>query len=200
MRCFANLHSTVTKNEYSNQRKLKHLETAHNDLISKVVKSPETTESRIESLETKLEDARISKKFARLEDELDRRAARQRYLNEENTRKLNALEIEQGFTNRNVYDSSSEVKERKMIISGVTETPGENVKLTALNCINKVVEAATPNQDPGSTTWGLRKLKIREIDDVFRIGKSHKGNLRRNISVTFQSFDDKVMIFRLKQT
>lgn len=36
MECFASLHSTVSKNQHSNDRKFKRLEEAHNDLAIKV--------------------------------------------------------------------------------------------------------------------------------------------------------------------
>lgn len=161
MKCFAILHTTVNRNQYSNQRKLKYLESAHNDLIDKVVKSAESTESRIESLESKLEEslsanARLSDKLARLEDVHDRRTSRQRFVNEENTRKINSLEIEQGFTNRNLFDCRSETKERKLIISNVAESPSENVKLTALNCINKIIEANLSQKDSDAQKGDLR--------------------------------------------
>lgn len=199
MKCFASLHSTVTKNQHSNQRKLKHLETAHNDLISKVVKSAEATENRIETLESKLEaslsaNAKLADKIARLED----RDNLQRHVNEENNRKINALDIELGYTNRNMFDCRAEVKERKMIISGVSESQGENTKMTALNCINKVIETAIAMKEPGADLERLRKLKIRELDNVYRIGKYTKSARRRNISVTFQSVDDREMAVKAK--
>lgn len=203
MKCFANLHATVNKNQHTNQRKLKRLETAHNELINTVVKSAESTESRLETLESKLEEsisanARLASKIAQIENEHDRRFGLQRHVNEENSRKINDLEIEQGYTNRNVFDCRSEVKERKLIISGLPESKDENVKLTALNSINRVVEAAIALKEPDAHLGGLRKLKMREIDNVFRIGKQAKGSRKRNISVTFLSVDDKDMVVKAK--
>lgn len=91
---------------------------AHNDLVTTVIKSAESTESRIESLEAKLEESisaneRLADKIASLEDKHNRRATLQGHINEENSQKIGTLEIEQGFTNRNVFDCRSEVKERK---------------------------------------------------------------------------------------
>lgn len=203
MKCFATLHSTVIKNDHSNQRKFKGLESAHNDLINKVVKSAETTEGRLEALEAKLEEslsanAKLADKVARLEDDNERKSRLQRHINVVNSDKITALEIEQGYTNRNMYDCRAEVKERKIIISGVAETSGENVKLTALNSINKVIEAALALKESDAHHGGLRKLKIREIDNVYRIGKLRKGHSKRNISVTFLTHDDKEMVTKAK--
>lgn len=201
MGCFAKLHTSITKDQHANQRKFKFLESAHNVLIEKVVKSAESTESRIESLESKLEESlsantKLTDRIASLEEEQGRRTSLQRHINEENSKRISNLEIEQGYTNRNVLECRSEVKERKMIISGLSESSGENVKVTALNTINKVVEAAMALND--QQLDGLRKLKIREIDNVYRIGK-HGGKFRRrNISVTFFSVDDKEMVFKAK--
>lgn len=111
MECFAKLHTTVSKDQHVNQRKSKHLETAHNDLVDKVVKSAESTESRMESLEAKLEEtlsanAKLADKVVHLEEEHSRRASLQR--------QVNSLEIEQGKLK---HDCRSEVKERKIIIT-----------------------------------------------------------------------------------
>lgn len=203
MKCFASLHATVTSNQHTNQRKFKCLETAHNDLISKVVKSAESTENRIELLESKLEkslsaNAKLADKMAKLENDYDLRFNRQRRVNEQNAEKINDLEIEQGFTNRNMFDCRAEVKECKLIISGVDESNGENVKVTALNCINKVVEITLFLKEPDAHMAGLRKLKICDIDNVYRIGKQPRGSRRRNISVTFLTSDDKDMIVKAK--
>lgn len=202
MGCFAKLHTLVTKDQHANQRKFKFLESAHNDLIGKVVKLAETTELRIESLEAKLEESlssntKLTERVASLDEEQSRRINLQRHINEDNSKRIDALEIEQGFTNRNVLDCRSEVKERKMIISGLQESKGENVKLTALNSINKVVEKAIALGDRSEQPGGLRKLKICDIDNVFRIGKHGKFK-SRNISVTFLTVDDKEMIFKAK--
>lgn len=39
MNCFADLHATVTKNQRSNDRKFKHLESAHNEFAVKITNS-----------------------------------------------------------------------------------------------------------------------------------------------------------------
>lgn len=192
MKCFAALHSTVIKNQHGNERKLKCLEAAHNDLVGKVVKSAESTESRIESLEAKLEESlsantELADKVARLEGEQDRRAGLQRLVNEDNSKKINALEIDLGFTNRNMYDCRSEVKERKMIIVGVAESSGENVKIAALNCINTVIEAAMIHSiDDKEMVFGAKSdlkddqnIKYFFNDDISNDGRVLKTKLKR---------------------
>lgn len=203
MECFANLHSTVSRNQSSNQQNFKRLEAAHNDMVNKVVKSAESTESRLESLEAKLEESlaaneKLVDKVTNLENEQDRRFKIQRQINDDSSKTINSLEIEQGYTNRYLHDCRSETKERKMIISGIPESSGENVKMTALNKINKVIEAVLALKNPDHDLTGVRKLKVRDIDNVYRIGKNPSGSRKRNISVTFLSVDDREMVINAK--
>lgn len=123
---------------------------------------------------------------------------RQHCVNAENSKKINSLEINQGYTEKNVLDLASEVKERKIIISRVQESPNEDVKTTALESINKVVNAAIANIHPDASLNGLRILMPSAIDNVFRIGKPRGGNHRRNISVTVHSKEDKDMVVKAR--
>lgn len=114
----------------------------------------------------------------------------QKQVNFENNKKFTVPKEEQGVTNKTMYDCYSEVKERKLIIAGVTETPNEDVAKVALDSINKVIEAAIATKDPGGHLCGLRKLHRGSIDNIYRIGKNARGPFSRNISVTFLRFDD----------
>lgn len=105
--------------------------------------------------------------------------------------------MEQGYTNKVVYDCYSEVKERKITISGVSEFPGENTAVVALGCINKVIEAAIKMKHPDAHLEGLRKLQYDSIDKAFRLGKAGK-NRKRIIVVTLMRIADKDMIFKAK--
>lgn len=148
MECFANLHSTVIRNQASNLGNLKRLETTHNDMVNKVVKSAESTEGRFETLECLSVNAKLTERIDYLEGEQSRRFNVQRQLIEENSKKTNSLEVDLGFTNRNMFDRWADTKERKIVISGIAESSGEDVKTTALNAINKVVTSALTLKDP----------------------------------------------------
>lgn len=197
MDCFATLQSSVNKNQRSNDKKFKQLEGAHNELATKVASSTISNRMRIEALEAQLKDS-LSKN-TRLENritQLEGAQEDQRLRNKKQRKINNDLEMEQGYINKNLYDHGSEIKERKMIISGVLESPGEVVSTVALNCIHKIIDAAIASKQPNSTQLGgLRKLNRNSIDNVFRIGKHGR---RRNISVTFVKFDDKEMVFKAK--
>lgn len=203
MECFASLHSTVSKNQNSNNRKFKKLEEAHNDLAVKVKDTSLSTVSRLESLEarlkeTQLENTKLSDQVKKLQDDHANMNRLQKQVNYENDKKFTILEEEQGVTNKTMHDCYSEVKERKLIISGVAEAKNEEVAKAALDNINKVIEAAIALKNPEENLCGLRKLHRGSIDNVYRIGKNARGPFSRNISVTFLRFDDKDMVIRAK--
>lgn len=101
--------------------------------------------------------------------------------------------MKQNYTDKNVLDLASEVKERKIIVSRVYETSNEDVSTVALECINKVINAAIATDD---SLEGLKILKPTAIDNVFRIGKPRGGNHRRNIAITFSRKDEKDMVIK----
>lgn len=203
MDCFATLHSTVTKNQRCNEKKFKCLEGAHNDLATKVDNSEMATKSKIDSLEAQLTESlsttsRLSSRIEQLEDEQKRFVSTQSKVNDSQAKELNKLTIEQGFTNKYVHDCSSEIKECKVIIAGVHEPQDENVSTTALNSINKLINAALADKNQDIKKEGLRKLYLSDISNVYRIGKPRRGNFKRNIVVTFVRTLDKEMVYRAK--
>lgn len=171
MECFANLHSTVSRNQNSNSRKFKCLESAHNDLVTKVSNSNSVIVDRLDSLESKLKESqsennKLAEKLKRLEDEQICKDRIQKQVNDNTARKFITLEEEHGFTNKNVYDCRSEVKERKLILSNVAENPNEDVSKSALDTINKIIETAISTKDPGANLDGLRKLHRGSSDNA----------------------------------
>lgn len=195
--CFNIMQKKAVKKEKSDDRKFRRLELAHNELITKIVDSSSATDSRLTSIEDKLARSEESNKnllerIASLETNQDA----QHSLNRENSKRFNTLEVNQNYTNKNVLDLASEVKERKIIISRVYKSSNEDVNTTALECINKVINAAIANIHPDASLEGLRILMPKSIDNIFRIGRLRGTNHRRNISVTFMSKDDKDMVIR----
>lgn len=199
--CFNIMQKKSLKKEKSDDRKFKRLEAAHNELVTKIVDSSADTDSRFSAIEEKLaksEEANknLLEKLANLETNQDRHFNIQRAINKESSKKFNTLEVNQEYTDKNVLDLASEVKQRKIIISRVYEPSSEDVNTTALECINKVINAAIATIHPDASLDGLRILMPKAIDNVFRIGKKRGANHRRNISVTFLCKDDKDMVFR----
>lgn len=202
MNCFATLHATVTNNQRSNDRKFKSLETAHNDFAVKMTDSTTSNRSRIELLESELRESKANNsalltRITEIEEKQSRSHSQQRQVNEQHSKSIKDLKIEQGFTNKSVNDCFSEVKERKVIISGVPEFPGENTTVVALGCINKIIGAAINSKHPDVHPDGLNKLRYESLDKAFRIGRAGK-NRNRNISVTFMRGSDKDMVYTAK--
>lgn len=203
--CFNIVQKQSLKNEKSNNRKFKHLETAHNELLSTVVDSSRATDSRIADLESKLArcietNKDLTDKVSSLVANHDRQTAIQHSINADTSKKMNTLQVNQGYTDKNVLDLASEVKERKIIISRVYEAADEDVKTTALECINKVINAAIAKIHPDDSLNGLRILMPNAIDNVFRIGKPRAGKYNRNISVTFIHVEDKDMLITARSS
>lgn len=201
MNCFADLHATVTKNQNSNEKKFKHLESAHNELAVKVTNSVSVNRNRIELLESQLKDSMsansaLVNRISQLEGKQERILSDQSSINAKTSKDLKDLRIEQGITNRNVYDCFAETKERKMIISGVNEAPDEDTLSVALSCLNKVIDAAIAQKKP-EDLGRLKRLSQPSLDKAFRLGKVGK-NRRRNISLTFMRIADKDMVFSAK--
>lgn len=200
--CFHTVQKTSKKEQRNNNRKFKHLEQAHNDLISKVVNSATLNDEKFEQLEERLAQSELmnkdlTDKIANLEARQERQVAVQHAINTDNSKKMNVLELNQGYTDRNVLNLGSEVKERKIIISRVYESRNEDVITLALECINKVINAAIAGLPADAGLNGLRILMPQAIDNVYRIGKPRSGSAR-NISVTFMRKDEKEMVCRAR--
>lgn len=199
--CFNRVQKRASKTERKNNRKFKHLESAHNELLSNVVSASSSTALRIKDLEERLvrsEDANkdLLDKFSTLEANYERHVAAQHSVNADNHKKMDNFEMNLGYTDKNVLDLASEVKERKVIISRVLEATNEDVATTALEKINKVINTAIADIHPDDPLNGLRILMPKAIDNVYRIGKPRGGRFNRNISVTFMCVDDREMVLR----
>lgn len=168
-----------------------------------MVSSTDSTLTRLANLESRIENSEtrnteLKKKISELEEKASAKAKYQCVVNEKTDKKITDLQIEQGYTHRSVLDLGSELKERKMIITGIHESKGEDTHFTALECINEVIEAAIATTPPEEDTGDLNLLRMDSIDHVFRIGKEPRGSYKRNVSVTFKSMDDKEMVLRAR--
>lgn len=198
--CFNSMQKSSKKQQKGNDRKFKHLERGHNELISKVVNSAEYTDSRLDSLEERLLRSEnmnkdLTDKISKLESNHDRQTATQHSINVDTAKKISSQQMNLGYTQRHVLDLASEVKERKITISRVYESREEDVITVAIECINKVINAAIANIHPDDSLGGLRILMPQAIDNVYRIGRFRPGRIR-NICVTFLRKDEKDMVCR----
>lgn len=201
--CFSLMQKNTAKNQKRNEKKFKRLEEAHNVLITRVGGKSEATCSKLEELESRIkqneiENKELKSRLSELEDKHDKVTEQQLKVNKTSSKQIKELIIEQGFTQKNMLDFGSEIKERKIILSGLYESANEDVRTTALTCINSVIEAAMANLLPNEDPTSLKVLESKDIDNVFRIGKVSRGNRKRNISITFVRMDDKDMVLRAR--
>lgn len=140
LECFNVMQRKSYKRDKRDDKKFKRLELAHNELVTSVVDSTDTTNLRLSKLEERLiqsEDRNrdLSDKLTELESNCERQFSIQGTVNAENTKKISSLDLNLGYTDKTVMDLSTEVKLRKIIISRVQESQEEDVRTTALECI-----------------------------------------------------------------
>lgn len=204
-KCFKLAQKSASKQQRNNDRKFKHLESAHNELVTKIVSSTSSNDSRIKALKERLLESEgankeLAKKITSLEANQERQFSLQHTINVDTSKKINTLEMDYGYVNNEVVNLGSEVKERKVIISRVKESKDEDVYTVALECINKVINQAITDLHPDASLNGLKILMPEAIDNVFRLGKKRSNNSRGIISVTFSRMDYKTMVNRALAT
>lgn len=202
LNCFVSMQNSSKKQQKSNDRKFKHLQTAHNELSVKTSDKTNLAMSKISTLEERLErseasNKKLMEKFTRFESIYERTTLAQMSVNNAVGKQINTLEINQGFTDKSFIELGSEVKERKIIIAGVYEESNECVSTTALTCLNKLIDEAMVTDSPGGNSGGFKRLVPSDIDKVYRIGKPGLNN-RRGIAVSFIHHDNKDMVYRAK--
>lgn len=107
-------------------------------------------------------------------------------LNEELTgaiNKISNLESRADIKDREFVELSIEVKDRKLVISGVPEFAKEKIFVTAVSTINKLIKTANaerPPQEERSEKIGT--IGRNDLINAYRIGK-YKNGLKRNILI-----------------
>lgn len=180
-------------NQLSNSR-LTELRSAHNKLVQEYEnQSSELTETKtcVEDLKRDLSNMRI---------ELDQ--TRNTMVDMITTMGMINTRVEYGEKVR--IDLSTEIKEKKIILSGVPEKKGEKIKSTVLENLKTLLKKSKEKQeqrdykghkfavDPDS-------FDVSRIDSTYRLGKYRK-NYTRNIFVSFVRTEDRQLILKAKNT
>lgn len=121
---------------------------------------------------------------------------------------LKRFRIEMGEVKRNVLDLGSEVRERKLIISGVPEKKNEDLIVTILSDINKILSSAiaatnktgkNENEKVTASRPDFRVLTVQDIDNVYRVGR-YKNSQKspRNICLSLRDIHLRQMIISAK--
>lgn len=99
----------------------------------------------------------------------------------------------------------SEIKEKKLILSVIPESKGENVKLVAVTNLKLVLTKSLETQQSAGYKGpkfptSPESFGAAAIDQAYRIGKYKKGASPRNILISFVKTDDRKLILRAKNT
>lgn len=97
----------------------------------------------------------------------------------------------------------TEVKEKKLIISGVREEKGENVRQVALKTLKKALSVAKAAQEDESyegVTFASdpNLLSLSSLDQVYRIGSKNTSWSSRNILVSLKDAHHRYILLRTK--
>lgn len=119
------------------------------------------------------------------------------------------LKIEIGDVKRSVLDLGADIREWRLIISGISEQKNEDLIDVVLTSINKVLVCAIAASAPQSqaeapqgaipTRPQFRKLTVNDIDKVYRIGRMKKNQANpRNICLSLSNTYLRQMIISAK--
>lgn len=123
-------------------------------------------------------------------------------MNEMNS-ELKKLRIELTESKRSVLDLGLEVRERRLVLSGVAEHEEEETISTALTAVNKILShALKQTKDKAKTNKSrpkFRLLKMMDIDDAYRMGKTNsRRKTGRNLVITFSFTHIRQMVLACK--
>lgn len=119
--------------------------------------------------------------------------------------KMKHQQAELSETKRIVMDFGLEVRERRLVISGLAENNGEDliqVVMDSLNVpISSILTQHTPAPAKQSARPKLRKLTLNDIDDAYRLGVPGTKNRKRgprNVVAVFSFSHLRKMILAIK--
>lgn len=109
------------------------------------------------------------------------------------------------YVEKTNLDQWAEIKEKKLILSGIPESKGENVKAVVVNKLQAVLKKSTENQQlveykGAKFATNADSFRSSTMDCTYRLGKFKKGASPQNILVSFVKADDKKLILRAKNT
>lgn len=192
---------------HKNDKKFKKIESAHNELLdvvqqnvsdissakSRVAQNTISIECNEESIASINRELKIQRTTT---DDIEDRM-------KEMTKLMKGFREEMDHVNMVQNDHSSEIRERKLLLSNIPEPKNEDCKLTAVTNLNKVLSYAILQEKPAaesSTTAGhkFRTLLIGDLDTAFRVGTVKSGRRIRDLVVTLKFNQVRQMIMDAK--
>lgn len=199
---YLSLNDTIQQNNHLSQEKISKLKVAHNNLVKRVAAQQADIVERDIQINGLANDLVQTKNdLAQTRKEL----SQTRYVVNDliaTTGMLNSR-IENGEKAR--LDQWAEIKEKKIILAGVPESKGENVKSLVVDSLKSVLKKSAETQQladykgPKFPT-SSESFSSAALDATYRIGKFRKGAPARNILASFVKSDDRRLILRAKNS
>lgn len=104
---------------------------------------------------------------------------------------------------KSTVELGTEVKEKKLIISGIKEEKGENVRQVALKTVKKALTIAKEaqekeNYDGVTFLADPNQLSLASLDQVYRVGAKNSSWLPRNLLVSFKDAHHRFILLKTK--
>lgn len=189
------LKNKATDTDKTIHDKCEALEKAQAELLDKITDN--TSKIQSSKIETEATEEKVSRLLSRLA-EFDQEFEQ---VNEKLTKALNRIDILESradLKDREFVDLSTEVKERKLVISGIPEFTQEKIFVTVVSSINKLINTAnteSPTQDGSGGKFNA--ISRADIIHAYRIGRFKKGT-KRNIIVSCATNEVKHRIMSAK--
>lgn len=180
--------------EQRNLKKFKKIEKAHNEVLDVVQKNSSdisSVQSKIaqNSISIECNEETIASVNTRLKiqqtatDDMEERMKGM-------AKAIQGLQQDLDHANMIINDHSLEIRERKLLLSKVTEPKNEDCELTALTNLNKVLSYAILQEKPDVAgvvdNPKFRMLVANDIDMAYRIGSTNNSHRVRDLVVTLK--------------
>lgn len=188
--CLEKIDKRVEKNANKCRKKFLNIQKAHNDVVGSI----NSLNDRANSADDFNEETRaMVRECLQKVSEL---ALRSDLRDQSSNTRLESVE-------KSIIELGTEVKEKKLIISGVKEEKGENIRQVALKSLKKalsIAKAAQENDDYEGTTFAAdpSQLSLSSLDQVYRIGSKSASWSSRNILVSFKDSYHRYILLRTK--
>lgn len=204
---YLTLNEKIDQGNRQSQERITNLRNAHNNLAKRFLNQKADLverDIRINTLENDLMQAKADLSYMKTDLAMTRKELSQTRLAVVDlvttTGMLNSR-VEDGEKAR--LDQWSEIKEKKLILSGLAESKGEKVRSVVLSSLKEVLKKCKENQQTvgykgPKFTSDPDNFSMTNIDSVYRIGKFRKGSPPRNIMVSFVKSEDRKLILKAK--
>lgn len=199
---YLSLDTKIQLNNHSSEDKLAKFKVAHNNLVKCV------SDQKSDIVERDIRINGLANDINYLKNELaqtKRELVQTRYVVGDLIATTGMLNTRIEYGEKVNLDQWAEIKEKKIILSGVPESKKENVRSLVVDNLKSVLKKSQEKQQmadykgPKFAT-SHESFSSAALDSTYRLGKFKKGAPPRNILASFVKTDDRRLILRAKNT